>query len=98
MGYGGGGSIYIGKDLLNLIESGSNNSSPYTNSNVRNENEQVKGSKGTTVNKIIINNYSGNVLKNLTNLEPYASQMQKSVSLGSEYVGNQNKYNFMSEQ
>ena len=48
----------------------------------------MKGSKGTTVNKIIINNYSGNVLKNLTNLEPYASQMQKSVSLGSEYVGN----------
>jgi hypothetical protein len=27
-----------------------------------------------TVNNIIINNYNGNVLKNITNIEPYASK------------------------
>ena len=30
-------------------------------------------SKNATVNNIIINNYNGNVLKNITNIEPYAS-------------------------
>jgi hypothetical protein len=30
-------------------------------------------SASTTVNNIIINNYTGNALKNITNIEPYAS-------------------------
>lgn len=54
MGYGG---IFLGKDLLSIIESNSSNSSP-------------AGPRKTAsiVNNIVVNNTT--VLKNITNLEP----------------------------
>jgi hypothetical protein len=33
-----------------------------------------KAETKTTVNNIIINNYNGNVLKNITNIEPYSNK------------------------
>ena len=69
MGYGGG--IYLGRDLLSLLESSSSNSSP-AGSGHKQQPPQVSHfnpleTRQPTVNNIIINNYNGNVLKNITN-------------------------------
>ena len=66
----GCGGIFLGTDLLNLIESSSNHSSPQ----VTNDRDISDERRKPTVNNIIINNYNGNVLKNITNLEPYAGK------------------------
>jgi len=65
-----GGSLFLGQELLNLIESSSNKSSPLIN-----EGKTAKLNEHLPpIQNIIINNYNGNVLKNITNLEPFASQ------------------------
>ena len=70
MGYGGG--IYLGRDLLSLLESSSSNSSPAGSGHKQQPPPQVSHfnpleTRQPTVNNIIINNYNGNVLKNITN-------------------------------
>lgn len=68
----GSGGIFLGQELLNIIESNSNNASPQGNGyKADSRNEKV----APTVNNIIINNYNGSVLKNITNLEPFASKL-----------------------
>lgn len=69
------GGIFLGKELLSLIESTSNNSSPLS-TNCQKMNSNEKANDKSTVNNIVINNYNGNVLKNITNLEPYASKTE----------------------
>jgi hypothetical protein len=86
---GCGGSVFLGKDLLNIIESTSNNSSPISNEQRVITKEVYPKPPSTTVNNIIINNYNGNVLKNITNIEPYASQMHR----GNSCLQNQNTFN-----
>lgn len=93
MGYG---SIFLGRDLLSILESSSSGSSPaqlshsktplgnhlvnegvplshqdtttYPSQHIRRE--PVYQAPAPTVNNIIINNYNGSVLKNITNLDP----------------------------
>ena len=59
MGYGG---IFLGKDLLSIIESNSSNSSPAA------PRIEPKIERTPFINNITMNN--SNVLKNITNLEP----------------------------
>ncbi|CDW78045.1 zinc ran binding protein [Stylonychia lemnae] len=72
MGYGG---IFLGQDLLSIIESTSNSSSPAGHGYRVNSTEKIQ--EKPTVNNIIINNYNGNVLKNITNIEPYTMKNQQ---------------------
>jgi hypothetical protein len=65
----GSGGIFLGQELLNIIESNSNNASP---SGAGGKTDSKSEKVVPTVNNIIINNYNGSVLKNITNLEPYA--------------------------
>ncbi len=58
------GILYLGADLLNILENSSNNSSP----NKDKQDSKEKPSEAP-VNNIIINNFNGNVLKNITNIE-----------------------------
>ena len=53
-----------------MIESNSNHTSPSGSG----QKVQKKTDKTPKVNNIIINNYNGNVLKNITNLEPYSNK------------------------
>lgn len=92
MGYGG---IYLGRDLLSILESSSSSSSPAGSGNKNTETPLRLGSAilrstsqkniqpqqthlaqvplppppAPTVNNIIINNFNGNVIKNLSDLE-----------------------------
>lgn len=64
------GSIFLGKELLGLLEGNSTHTSPQSSNQKEPQARQSTDRPQSTINNIIINNYNGNVLKNITNLKP----------------------------